>query len=148
MSDDARLPITHCFRKSAGRLLRRGCDLIDKQQYIGIGDVRAADKAHRIIKKLQPDTLHGRGAQGGVFTCLSGSALRVFKSRVARIHSPLGGRLHFDKKRRSPAAFLIEKLLASPCGHPFYRIGLPSGTILTLSERSCIFNQYFLRIYG
>ncbi|MDH7791812.1 glycosyltransferase [Ochrobactrum sp. AN78] len=93
--------------------LALGIHRIAMQRHIGIGDIKAAYKAYRIIKKLQPDILHGHGAKGGVYARLFGSALRVFKSRVARIYSPHGGSLHFDRKtRRGGAVFLVERLLA------------------------------------
>ena len=93
--------------------LALGIHRIAMQEQIGIGDIKTAYKAYRIIKKLQPDILHGHGAKGGVYARLSGSALRVFKSRVARIYSPHGGSLHLDRKtRRGGAVFLVERLLA------------------------------------
>lgn len=94
-------------------LLALGIHRIAMQRHIGISDVKTTYKAYRIIKKLQPDILHGHGAKGGVYARLFGSALRVFKSRVARIYSPHGGSLHFDKKtRRGWLVFFIERLLA------------------------------------
>jgi hypothetical protein len=49
--------------------------------------------------------LHGHGAKGGVLARIVGSALRVNKYRVARLYSPHGGSLHFE--RRSLAGSLI-----------------------------------------
>ncbi|MBV2142796.1 glycosyltransferase [Falsochrobactrum sp. TDYN1] len=93
--------------------LALGLHRIAMRRQIGIGDLGAALMAYRTIKKLQPDILHGHGAKGGVYGRLSGSALRVFRSRVARIYSPHGGSLHFDTRtRHGGAVFLIEKLLA------------------------------------
>lgn len=93
--------------------LALGIHRITMQRHIGFGDVRAACKAYRIIKKLQPDILHGHGAKGGVYARLFGSVLRVFRSRVARIYSPHGGSLHFDRKtRKGSVVFLAEKMLA------------------------------------
>lgn len=93
--------------------LSLGIHRITMQRHIGFGDVRAAYKGYRIIKKLQPDILHGHGAKGGVYARLFGSVLRVFKSRVARIYSPHGGSLHFDRKtRKGSVVFLAEKMLA------------------------------------
>lgn len=93
--------------------LALGLHRIAMQRHIGLGDAVAAYKTYRIIKKLQPDILHGHGAKGGVYARLFGSVLRVFRSRVARIYSPHGGSLHFDRKtRRGGAVFLIERLLA------------------------------------
>ncbi|WP_176056445.1 glycosyltransferase family 4 protein [Brucella intermedia] len=94
--------------------LALGLHRIAMQRHVGLGDAAAAYKTYRIIKKLQPDILHGHGAKGGVYARLFGSVLRVLRSRVARIYSPHGGSLHFDRKtRRGGAVFLIEKLLAS-----------------------------------
>lgn len=93
--------------------LALGLHRIAMQRQVGLGDAAAAYKTYRIIKKLQPDILHGHGAKGGVYARLFGSVLRVFRSRVARIYSPHGGSLHFDRKtRRGGAVFLIERLLA------------------------------------
>lgn len=80
---------------------------------IGLSDFKTAINIYRIIKKLQPDILHGHGAKGGVYARLSGSALRVFSSRVARIYSPHGGSLHYDHNTlRGRGLFLIERMLA------------------------------------
>ncbi|MBJ6131857.1 glycosyltransferase family 4 protein [Ochrobactrum sp. Q0168] len=93
--------------------LALGLHRIAMQRHIGIGDAAAAFKAYRVVKKLRPDILHGHGAKGGVYARLFGSVLRVFRSRVARIYSPHGGSLHFDRKtRRGSAVFLVERLLA------------------------------------
>ncbi|ELT47144.1 glycosyltransferase family 4 protein [Brucella sp. ZJ1_1] len=93
--------------------LALGLHRIAMQRHVGLGDAAAAYKTYRIIKKLQPDILHGHGAKGGVYARLFGSVLRVLRSRVARIYSPHGGSLHFDRKtRRGGAVFLIERLLA------------------------------------
>jgi len=93
--------------------LALGFHRIAMQRHVGLGDAAAAYKTYRIIKKLQPDILHGHGAKGGVYARLFGSVLRVLRSRVARIYSPHGGSLHFDRKtRRGGAVFLIERLLA------------------------------------
>lgn len=93
--------------------LALGIHRIAMQRHIGFADAKAAYKAYRIIKKLQPDILHGHGAKGGVYARLFGSALRVFKSRVARIYSPHGGSLHFDRRtRKGSIVFLAEKMLA------------------------------------
>lgn len=93
--------------------LALGLHRIAMQRHVGLGDAAAAYKAYRIVKKLRPDILHGHGAKGGVYARLFGSVLRVFRSRVARIYSPHGGSLHFDRKtRRGGAVFLVERMLA------------------------------------
>jgi glycosyltransferase involved in cell wall biosynthesis len=68
------------------------------QRHIGPGDLAAAWRTYKIIKKLQPDILHGHGAKGGAYARVLGSLLRVSRSRVARLYSPHGGSLHFDDR--------------------------------------------------
>lgn len=93
--------------------LALGLYRVPMQRQIGLSDFNTAINIYRIIKKLQPDILHGHGAKGGVYARLSGSALRVFSSRVARIYSPHGGSLHYDHNTiRGRALFLIERFLA------------------------------------
>lgn len=67
------------------------------QRHIGPGDLASARRTYRIIKELQPDVLHGHGAKGGAYARLFGSLLRVSRYRVARLYSPHGGSLHYDK---------------------------------------------------
>jgi glycosyltransferase involved in cell wall biosynthesis len=76
--------------------LELGLERIAMQRQIGPGDAIAAFRTYKIIKKLQPDVLHGHGAKGGTYARLFGSLLRVSGSRVARFYSPHGGSLHFD----------------------------------------------------
>ncbi|WP_324763217.1 glycosyltransferase family 4 protein [Sinorhizobium meliloti] len=72
---------------------------------IGASDAAALWRGYKEIRSLQPDVLHGHGAKGGVLARIVGSALRVNKYRVARLYSPHGGSLHFE--RRSLAGSLI-----------------------------------------
>ncbi|CAN7502464.1 glycosyltransferase family 4 protein [Phyllobacterium sp. LjRoot231] len=76
--------------------LELGLKRIAMQRQIGPGDAVAALRTYRIIKKLQPDVLHGHGAKGGTYARLFGSWLRVSGSRVVRFYSPHGGSLHYD----------------------------------------------------
>jgi glycosyltransferase involved in cell wall biosynthesis len=78
--------------------LALGLHRIPMQRHVGAGDILAGVRTYRIIKKLQPDILHGHGAKGGVYSRIFGSTLRVFRSRVARFYSPHGGSLHFSKE--------------------------------------------------
>ncbi len=61
-------------------------------------DIPAIWRSYKHIRSLQPDVLHGHGAKGGAFARIIGSALRVNKYRVARLYSPHGGSMHFDRK--------------------------------------------------
>lgn len=75
------------------------------QRHLGPGDAGAAWRTYRIIKELQPDILHGHGAKGGVYARMFGSLLRVSRSRVARLYSPHGGSLHYDRETLSGRFF-------------------------------------------
>ncbi|WP_438749158.1 glycosyltransferase family 4 protein [Pararhizobium sp. O133] len=77
---------------------------------IGIADVAALYRSFKEIRSLQPDILHGHGAKGGVLSRIIGSALRVNRYCVARIYSPHGGSLHYDRKTLSgKMVFLLER---------------------------------------
>jgi glycosyltransferase involved in cell wall biosynthesis len=76
--------------------LQLGLERIAMQRQIGPGDVLAAIRTYNIIRKQQPDILHGHGAKGGTYARLFGSWLRLSGFRVARFYSPHGGSLHYD----------------------------------------------------
>jgi glycosyltransferase involved in cell wall biosynthesis len=79
---------------------------------VGPSDLGALWKAYQHIKSLQPDVIHGHSAKGGVLARLIGSALRVNRYRVARLYSPHGGSLHYDRKSlRGQVFFNVERLL-------------------------------------
>jgi glycosyltransferase involved in cell wall biosynthesis len=98
--------------------LALGCWRTPMQRHIGPGDMVAAMKTFRIIKKLQPDVLHGHGAKGGVYARVFGSLLRVSRSRVARLYSPHGGSLHYDEKSAlGRVFFLVEGMMERLSDH-------------------------------
>jgi glycosyltransferase involved in cell wall biosynthesis len=68
---------------------------------IAPSDLAALYRSYKHIKSLRPDILHGHGAKGGVLARLIGSALRVNRYCVARLYSPHGGSLHFDRSSLS-----------------------------------------------
>ncbi|SIP95743.1 Glycosyltransferase involved in cell wall bisynthesis [Rhizobium sp. RU20A] len=81
---------------------------------VGLSDLGAFWKSFKEVKSLQPDVLHGHGAKGGVLARLIGSLLRVYRYRVARLYSPHGGSLHYDKRKLSGRLiFLAERLQES-----------------------------------
>jgi glycosyltransferase involved in cell wall biosynthesis len=83
------------------------------QRHVGPGDLASAWRTYRIIKKLQPDVLHGHGAKGGAYARLFGSLLRVSRYRVARLYSPHGGSLHYDEQTATGKLFFtIEHLMS------------------------------------
>ncbi len=92
--------------------LALGLERIAMQRQIGPGDAMSALRTYKIIKKLQPDILHGHGAKGGIYARLFGSVLRVSGSRVARFYSPHGGSLHFDPaKLQGRIIFRVERTM-------------------------------------
>lgn len=72
--------------------------------------------SYREIKGLQPDVLHGHGAKGGAIARLIGSALRVNRYRVARLYSPHGGSLHYDRRTATGLAVLTTERMLEPLG--------------------------------
>lgn len=88
------------------------------QRHVGPGDLAAALRAFGIIRKLQPDILHGHGAKGGVYARMFGSLLRVSRSRVARLYSPHGGSLHYDETTTTGRVFFgLERLMERATDH-------------------------------
>jgi glycosyltransferase involved in cell wall biosynthesis len=98
--------------------LSLGLHRVAMQRHIGPGDIIAAWRTFKIIKGLRPDILHGHGAKGGVYSRMFGSALRVFRSRVARLYSPHGGSLHYDSDAMTGKLFFgIERTLERLSDH-------------------------------
>jgi glycosyltransferase involved in cell wall biosynthesis len=79
-------------------------------------DIGAFWKSYREIKSLQPDVLHGHGAKGGAIARLIGSALRVNRYRVARLYSPHGGSLHYNRRTLTGFSILAAERLLEPLG--------------------------------
>ncbi|MFN7101632.1 MAG: glycosyltransferase family 4 protein [Pseudorhizobium sp.] len=77
--------------------LTLGLTRIPMRRAIAPSDLSALYTSYKHIKSLQPNILHGHGAKGGVLARLIGSGLRANRSRVARLYSPHGGSLHFDR---------------------------------------------------
>jgi glycosyltransferase involved in cell wall biosynthesis len=89
-----------------------GVHRVEMQRHVGVGDIGAAWRTFREIRKLKPDILHGHGAKGGAYARIFGSVLRVSGSRVARLYSPHGGSLHYDNDVLSGKfLFRIERCL-------------------------------------
>jgi hypothetical protein len=64
--------------------LELGIHRTPMQRHLGPGDVAAAMRTYRLIKRLNPDVLHGHGAKGGAYARLFGT--------LQRISGPLPGR--------------------------------------------------------
>jgi glycosyltransferase involved in cell wall biosynthesis len=83
------------------------------QRSVGLSDVRAAWTLKNDVAALEPDVLHGHGAKGGAYARAIGTRLRRAKIPVARIYTPHGGSLHYDKGSLSGRLYLgAERLLA------------------------------------
>jgi glycosyltransferase involved in cell wall biosynthesis len=104
--------------KTVEKRLQLGLHRVAMQRHIGPGDIVAAWRTFKIIQGLHPDVLHGHGAKGGVYSRMFGSALRVFRSRAARLYSPHGGSLHYDEDTVTGKVFFrIESLLERMTDH-------------------------------
>lgn len=91
--------------------LSLGLIRIPMRRAIAPSDLMAIYRSYKHIKSLRPDILHGHGAKGGAIVRLIGSALRVNRYRVARLYSPHGGSLHFDRASLSGQVVLrLERL--------------------------------------
>ncbi|WP_075288658.1 glycosyltransferase family 4 protein [Pararhizobium arenae] len=78
---------------------------------IGPSDIKALWGSYKEIRSLRPDIIHGHGAKGGAVARIIGSALRVNRYCVARLYSPHGGSLHYDKKTMlGKSVFFLEKI--------------------------------------
>jgi len=91
------------------------------QRHVGPGDLSAAWRTLRIIRRMKPDILHGHGAKGGAYARLFGTALRATGRRVVRLYAPHGGSLHYDADALSGRAFfMLEALMGRMTDHIFF----------------------------
>ncbi len=98
--------------------LSLGITRIPMQRHVGPGDIAAAWRTFRVIRRLKPDIIHGHGAKGGAYARAFGSLLRVSGSRVARLYSPHGGSLHYDENTLTgKAIFAIERTMERQADH-------------------------------
>jgi glycosyltransferase involved in cell wall biosynthesis len=86
--------------------LSLGLTRIPMRRAIAPSDLAAIYRSYQHIKSLRPDILHGHGAKGGALSRVIGSVLRVNRYRVARLYSPHGGSLHYDRKSLKGQLFL------------------------------------------
>nr|WP_298101399.1 glycosyltransferase family 4 protein [uncultured Shinella sp.] len=83
---------------------------------VSLRDVGAFRHSYREIKSLRPDVLHGHGAKGGAIARLIGSALRVNRYCVARLYSPHGGSLHYDRRTATGLSILTAERMLERLG--------------------------------
>lgn len=79
---------------------------------IGPSDIYSASKILSVLKKLEPDVVHGHGAKGGVYARACGTLTTTPRGKPARFYSPHGGSLHFDPdSRNGKLYFKVERML-------------------------------------
>ncbi len=86
--------------------LALGLKRLPMRRQITPTDIAATYRAMREVRKLNPDILHAHGAKGGVYARVIGTLLRASGTRVARIYSPHGGSLHYDRRTFGGRAYL------------------------------------------
>lgn len=111
-------PLEEKFLQEAGATLSLGLYRTPMQRQVGLGDLTAAARTLRAVRRMRPDILHGHGAKGGVYARLFGTAMRASGRRVARLYSPHGGSLHYDPHSRSGRFyFTVEAMLGRFTDH-------------------------------
>ncbi|MCK8781544.1 glycosyltransferase family 4 protein [Rhizobium sp. NTR19] len=91
-------------------MLSLGLSRVPMRRAVTPTDAVAIYRSYKHIKSLQPNILHGHGAKGGALARMIGSALRVNRYCVARLYSPHGGTLHFERGSLSgQVVFRMEK---------------------------------------
>jgi glycosyltransferase involved in cell wall biosynthesis len=104
-----------------GSRLPLGVARTPMQRHLGPGDLTAAWRTLRIIRRMRPDVLHGHGAKGGAYARLFGTALRASGHRVGRFYSPHGGSLHYDANTYAGRFFFaLEALMGRVTDHIFF----------------------------
>lgn len=95
--------------------LALGLRRVPMARSIGPGDIGAARNILALLKKMEPDVVHGHGAKGGVYARAVG-AMANRSRRPARLYSPHGGSLHYDPASRSGRLyFAVERMLERAC---------------------------------
>lgn len=94
-------------------LLSLGVRRFPMAREIATSDIGLTARLTGVVRALNPDILHAHGSKGGAYGRIVGTILRASGKRVARIYTPHGGSLHFDKaSRRGRVYFAIERLLS------------------------------------
>jgi len=104
-----------------GAKLSLGVTRTPMQRHVGPGDIGAAWRTLQIIRRMNPEVLHGHGAKGGAYARLFGTALRMSGRTVARFYSPHGGSLHYDANTRTGRFFFgLEAMMERFTDHIFF----------------------------
>jgi glycosyltransferase involved in cell wall biosynthesis len=101
--------------------LELGIHRTPMQRHLGPGDVAAAMRTYRLIKRLNPDVLHGHGAKGGAYARLFGTLQRISGPLPGRFYSPHGGSLHYDGETMAGKFFFtLERMMDRLTDHIFF----------------------------
>jgi glycosyltransferase involved in cell wall biosynthesis len=101
--------------------LELGIHRTPMQRHLGPGDVAAAMRTYRLIKRLNPDILHGHGAKGGAYARLFGTLQRISGPLPGRFYSPHGGSLHYDGETMAGKFFFtLERVMDRLTDHIFF----------------------------
>lgn len=93
--------------------LALGIQRFPMEREIAPSDIRLTARLTGVIRSLNPDILHAHGSKGGAYGRMVGTILRASGSSVARIYTPHGGSLHFDRQSGRGRVYLaLERVLA------------------------------------
>lgn len=104
--------IAHC--------LTLGVHRVRMQRHIGPGDLGAAWRTFREIRQMAPDILHGHGSKGGAYARLFGTMMRARGQKLARLYSPHGGVLHYDRDLMGRGLFFLERRMDRLTDHMIF----------------------------
>lgn len=97
--------------------LALGVYRVRMQRHIGPGDLGAAWRTYGAIRRMAPDILHGHGSKGGAYARVFGTMMRSSGRRVARLYSPHGGVLHYDRDMTGRGLFFLERRMDGLTDH-------------------------------
>jgi len=80
------------------KVLALGVTRIPMRRAVSPGDLMAAWRVSREIRRMAPDVLHAHGAKGGLYARMIGTLARIGGAKVSRFYCPHGGSLHYDPK--------------------------------------------------
>lgn len=107
-------PLTEQTLASMEPPLQLGLRRLAMRRQISPSDLTATYAIYREVRAHRPHIVHGHGAKGGAYARMIGTLLRASGIRVARIYTPHGGSLHYDRTSLKGGAYLrLERLLES-----------------------------------
>lgn len=108
------------YFESIADCLALGVYKVRMQRHIGPGDMAAAWRTYGAIRRMAPDILHGHGSKGGAYARVFGTMMRTSGRRVARLYSPHGGVLHYDRNMTGRGLFFLERRMDRVTDHMIF----------------------------